>query len=95
MLLRVTGYGSILVTFVLVGLRFQPHGSLTTPLATLIGLLGPLSLVLLIFQPEVRLWEAWFACICCWMLLIVLMLPAIGADGAGKATSHVQSKGLN
>jgi hypothetical protein len=78
--LRATGYGSILATFVMVGLRFRPHWWLTTLLATSIGILGPSSLVLLMLQTEVRRWEGWFACICCWMLLIVLMLPAIGAD---------------
>ncbi len=82
-ILRVLGYGSTLFVLVMMQLPLRTHsgyGVLTSIVAGMPVLVGPVSLVLLISQPEVSRRERWLACVLLWVLLLAMLLRALGKD---------------
>jgi hypothetical protein len=78
--LRVIGYGALLSAFLLLGLQWEPHGTLMYLSAGTLVIVGPLALVLLASSPEVSRLEGWSICAILWTFLTVLILPVLRTD---------------
>jgi hypothetical protein len=79
-MMRIIGYGAILDVFVMIGLGWEPRGSLMPLLAVTPVFVGPAALLLLIVQPEATRREGWLIAVLVWMLLLGLVLPVLGVD---------------